>query len=289
MNSVCCAYSFLPLYQIFGISFISETNKQRVTITTFGILQIVVLIVTISTILQYGEQFFVQTDPVSKLTDIVQWISTIFCHIILIGESLKSYPVERKLWKMIHHIHIEVKKLKNSWEIDAKIRKISIIKILLLQLLTTSVELYIILSIYQIPAWQKHWISRELSFIINRFGILYFIFFIDWINYHLIFLSNQMKLIVSEYSTNYTVINMERLSIAKLKILKDIHNMLIKTSNYLNRRFPFFLLFFIITTIICVTCDLYWIFAYHIFANNSFMIGKCTYYYYSFQNVFFQQ
>lgn len=235
-------------FQIFTISsvILPNTKKKINLILNFcAILNLTLLSSIVYCSFKYEEDIFFSRDIIGKFTDIIQLLSPIISHIIIIVESLRTKKAQTKIWNKII--------VSNSLLKSNNYRKEEIrysIKFFILNFLSILSEIVIFRLERNDVKYTNLWYCKLYSNIVVRLENLQIILYVDFLGSRLKVINNEMRLL--SYSSNIE-------SYEKIKKIKILHSILWDISQTLNTRFGWSLLFSIINYFVCLTVDFYWI------------------------------
>lgn len=208
-----------------------------------------------------NESFHV-TSTIGRTLDIVQVLTPILTHLMMLSETIYGRNQLIKIWNIIERLDINCSNLQIKTNGNQKLIKEFLIKCLIINLIGLLSETFIISSIYQTNfTWTKAFLFRLWSFNIVRQGTLQLVLYTELIGDRLNYINLEL-IHLSRISRNgFGKSTKKNLLWNSLKNVKEMHNLLWILLQNVNFRFGWSIVFNFINNFICITIGLYWVYA----------------------------
>lgn len=256
---------------------ISNNNKNKIDLILQStvVFNLIILFIGIYLVYLHEDVIFYAVDAIGKFTDIIELSAPISAHMIANFETLFTRKHQNKIWENILQIE---KILKNSFNKNSSHVRNYARKFLILNLISISSEILILIIIWNDLPWSRLWYARLFSNIVGRLVILQAIFYIDFIGSQILIINMELgeisKLTNMMYSKDNIISGKSKYRsclFKKLKVLKKLHSRMWYTTQSINSRFGLSILAAVINNFICLTVDFYWIYV-HIGSMCKFII-----------------
>lgn len=199
------------------------------------------------------DMFYHHRSIIAKILDITQVFLPVLAHIILICETLFNWHIQSKMWSTINAVERRTSLI--------GVKKFSFMKPFLIKILTLSfvgivTEAVIVASILKDEVFARSWYLRLWSLYMIRFGMIQFIFYVEWIRCHM----NLIRTMLLNVKDDDTAMEM-------LYELKRMYSDIWLFCVRFNKRFAWSILALMIHLFITIVICFYWVVArlyYHL-------------------------
>lgn len=262
---------FCAFYQLIGLTTVDFTgkfnNKRGIFIWQWTLL--IVIFILFCFIWAYADMLFSDDDPIGKLTDMIQ-VMVPFCVLFtVILEGVLSQKQQESFVETIASIDNQLKTMGIDIRVkERKLLKHYIIKVIILNVVSWSFELCIIISFYLRGSWIYDWTIKLPAFSVNRFSDCQYMLLVDSLRLRI----ESLNELIEELSGSGVMkkdINFVNVDVVKdvkykigIKYLKQLYEDLYVLTQIINKRMAKSILATITSNFIELTINLYWVYAY---------------------------
>lgn len=274
-------HMFFYFFQLCGNCPISLKGQKKTAEYLFlfiSILYVFIIFGILFVCYKYEDHMFHNLDPAGKFSDVLQFLAPIFAHLIILIESIFNRSIEKGIWKKISNLEKIIIKSNQKYydEINYKFYKNFLLRFVVMNLIGTLPEIYIIVSIKNTgPEWVRTWYGRILSFYMTRSVIIQIILYIDFITSRLQILNKELLLMFKtmEFTGNFNKLNFN-LQYEIIAKQKRLNYLLYEISQGINERFGWSLVMIMANFFLCITVDLYFIYLKIHYESPYFFVGE---------------
>lgn len=263
---------FCVLFQIFGLTTIDYTgkfnNKKCVYIWQWTL--VLVIFILFCFIWAYAGELFSDDDPIGKLTDMIQ-VMVPFCVLFtVIFEGVMTGGLQETFVETLNSIDDQLRMMGIDIRVkERKMLKPYLIKLVVLNGVSWTFELLIIISFYLRGSWIYDWTIKLPAFSVNRFSDCHYMLLIDCLRLRIESLNELIEQlsglgaieIEADKSLTIDFVKDVRHKI-RIKLLKQLYEDLYTLMQIINQRMAKSILATITSNFIEVTINLYWVYAY---------------------------
>ena len=245
-------FPFESMFHYFGMNLIPFKNHSEKISQIINLSFTLFNIFLITLLFQYPKEFFHQDiDLLGWTTDVVQTVFPILCHVVILLEANLKKNIHQNLDKKFMKIYKETGELFENE--DIKVDHSAAKYFLFTNGICFMIEMctYIVIKT---RIWRHNLLIRSFAMVANRVNDFQFVYYVLKLNFVLEIINRKIKKVEKSH---------EKIEI--LKKIKIISNDIWETSDLLNTRFGFTIVWTVSSNFLAFIISLYWMFEHSYF------------------------
>lgn len=255
---------------MFGLTTIDYTgkfnNKKCIFVWQWTLLLIIFILFCF--IWAYAGELFSDDDPIGKLTDMIQ-VMVPFCVLFtVILEGVLTGALQETFVETLNSIDDQLRMMGIDIRVkERQMLKSYIVKVVVLNGVSWTFELLIVVSFYLRGSWIYDWTIKLPAFSVNRFSDCHYMLVIDSLRLRIESLNELIEEFAgwgsSETDKSLVVDSLKEVRYKiRMKYLKQLYEDLYTLTQIINKRMAKSILATITSNFIELTINLYWVYAY---------------------------
>lgn len=257
----------IAFFQALGVCPFLDANQSKFetilvlwSVLNFGILTAITYLAA-----YYEDEFFIDSNIIIVITQVIQIAAPLFAHYVIIFEALYSRSKRYNIWQSLNKIDDNLATLPPPYHrklYAATIHRF-LRKAISVQGFCTFLDVYVIISVYEIRDWSYHLYATIYTYIVCRSVHLFYIWLVDLVSF-------RMQIIGEELQRLHWLHSDEQLK--RLTLLKASYIELWHIANLMDDSFGWSELTNVGANFICSSVNLYWNFMTFYYGTNRYYV-----------------